>query len=303
MALLSLAALLTVALLWPEGEPAAASGVASVAGGDAHTCARTTTGEVQCWGLNDSGQVGDGSNTQRDAPVSVSGLGGAADAMDTGDYHTCALLAAGGVQCWGDNLNGQLGDGGNADSSTPVDVSGLASGVSDIALGGFHTCAVHGAGVQCWGLNDFGQLGDGSNDNSTSPVDVLGLGTVADLTGGRFHTCALTTTGGVKCWGLNDFGQLGDASNDNRSMPVDVSGLTSGVAAIGAGAFHTCAVTDSGGVKCWGNNENGQLGDGTMTSSNVPVDVCQDYDDIGLVCNQTFAGAVDIGGGLEHSCA
>ena len=154
--------------------------------------------------------------------------------------------------------------------------------------------------MECWGYNAWGQLGDGTTTTSTTPVDVSGLmsGVVAISAGGE-HTCALTSAGGVKCWGENGFGQLGDGTETTKTTPVDVSGLTSGVTAISAGGYHTCAMTSAGGVKCWGRNFSGQLGDGTQTNRTTPVDV------LGLarVTCTTNAGTVRLLPGLSGTPA
>jgi len=259
-----------------------------------HTCARTAGGGVMCWGYNWSGQLGDGTTTNRLTPVYVSGLANGVSAIAAGLGHTCALTAGGGVKCWGRNMEGQLGDGTTTDRLTPVDVSGLASGVSAIAAGNWHTCALTAVGVvKCWGYNGYGQLGDGTTTDRLTPVDVSGLTSgVSAITAGGGHTCALTAGGGVKCWGWNGFGQLGDGTTVRRLTPVSVSGLTSGVSAIAAGSSHTCALTAGGGVKCWGLNGDGQLGDGTTINRRTPVDVS------GLAI-WVFA----IAAGNSHNCA
>jgi alpha-tubulin suppressor-like RCC1 family protein len=164
-----------------------------------------------------------------------------------------------------------------------VNVLGLSTGNTLISAGYNHTCALTNTGaVKCWGENIYGQLGDGTNTDSYSPINVLGLGSgVIDLTNGYWHTCALTSTGGVKCWGENSGGQLGDGTTTDRWTPVDVQGLTSGVIAISAGRYHTCAVTSGGQMKCWGDSDQGQLGDGSAGYRTTPQDVisppCQVY--------------------------
>jgi alpha-tubulin suppressor-like RCC1 family protein len=249
--------------------------IAAVDLGESHTCIVMSSGEVKCWGRNDFGQIGDGTTTERHAPTDVVGLSLGVSATAAGRFHTCALSGTGGLKCWGQNWNGQLGDGTYVDRHTPVDVSGLTSGVSAVAAGFNHTCALMSTGgVKCWGWNPFGQVGDGTVTQRNTPVDVSGLASgVSAIAAGYDHTCALMSTGGVKCWGRNENGQLGDDTTTNQLTPVDVSGLTSGVTAVTGGQIHTCALMSTGGMKCWGGNNAGQLGDGTLDFRSTPVDV------------------------------
>jgi alpha-tubulin suppressor-like RCC1 family protein len=277
-----------------------AGGVRGITAGGHHTCALTRAGSVKCWGDNEDGQLGDGTHTTRWAPVNVSGLKSGVSAIAAGGSHTCALMASGGVKCWGYNSFGQLGDGTTTDRQTPVNVSGLTSGVSAIAAGGSHTCALTAAGgVKCWGNNGDAELGDGTTTERHTPVNVSGLASgvsaIAASDNG-WHTCALTTAGGVKCWGANEQGQLGDGTTTDRSTPVDVSGLATGVRSIAPGYLHTCALTASGGVTCWGYNSRGQLGDGTHTRRSTPVNVSGLASGVSAIA----AGGDEPGG---HTCA
>ena len=251
-------------------------GVASVSTGYVHSCALTTEGVVKCWGNNFHGQLGVGGavGNHQTAPMDVFNLSSGVTAMAAGDWHTCAVTATGGVRCWGENLVGQLGDGGCCiDRTAPVNVSGLSSGIVEVATGAVHTCAVTTAGgVKCWGRNTYGQLGDGTTTNHFTPGNVVGLNAgVVSVLMGNGHSCAVTATGGVTCWGRNNYGQLGDGTTTNQPLPVDVKGLASDVAAVGGGSTHTCALTAAGYVNCWGRNSDGQLGDGTSMNRTAPV--------------------------------
>ena len=179
----------------------------------------------------------------------------------------------------GTNVTGQLGDGTTTDSSVPVDVKGLGSGVAAISAGALPDLRPDQLqrGQVLGRQRRRAAWATARRRPVRVPVDVKGLGSgVAAISAGPYHTCALIRFAGAKCWGANGYGQLGDGTTANSSVPVDVRGLGNGVAAISAGGYnglHTCAVTDSGRVKCWGANGYGQLGDGTTTNSSVPVDV------------------------------
>ncbi len=265
----------------------------SVSTGAVHACVLTAGGGAKCWGYNDTGMLGDGTRHDRLQPVNVSGLSnGVADVQAVWD-HTCALTNSGGVKCWGHNGDGELGDGTRIQRLQPVAVNGLHSGVQAISLGFDSGCALTtGGGVQCWGYNGNGQLGDGTRSTRKNPVDVFGLTSgVAAISAGWDHTCALLNTGGVKCWGDNAFGEVGDGTHTDALKPVSVSGLSSGVAAVSAGYDHTCALLNTGSVKCWGNNATGELGDGTARSRKIPVPV------------HGLSSAASISAGYNHTCA
>ena len=252
------------------------SGVLAISAGSDHTCALMQTGGVKCWGSNGFGQLGDGTTTQKLIPEDVVGLGGAASAISAGDEHTCALMQNGGIKCWGDNGNGQLGDGtSNTVRNMPVNVSGLESGVSAVSAGGSYTCALlQTGGVKCWGYNGYGQVGDGTTSERDLAANVSGLTSgVSAISAGNSHTCALMQTGGVKCWGDNDYGELGNGTTSEQFAPVDVLGLGNAAVSISAGGGHTCAVLQTGGIACWGQNSFGELGNGITNNADTPVNV------------------------------
>jgi uncharacterized repeat protein (TIGR01451 family) len=249
------------------------SNATALAAGGQHSCARTTSGSVLCWGYNNYGQVGNGSSFQTAVtlPTTVLNLSNAI-AVAAGHDHSCAITTTNGARCWGYNLFGSLGDGTNSNRSQAVDVSGLSSGVTALAAGDYHTCAIVSGGLRCWGYNSNGQVGDNSTVNRTAPVNVSGLSSgVTAVAGGSLHTCAVVS-GEVQCWGDNTGGQLGTTTVSESHVPIAVSGV-SNATALALGDSHSCALINDGTVKCWGNNDNGQLGNGTTLSSTTPVNV------------------------------
>ncbi len=210
---------------------------------------------------------------QKAEAVTPAFTAGWAKQVSTGTDHTCALTIKGGVQCWGSNDHGQLGNGTRDGSLIPVDVVGLQQGVRAIAAGDYHTCAVTNEGVaKCWGNNDQGQLGDGTRIDATIPIAVTFLeGNVRSITASEEFSCALTDEGDAKCWGDNTFGNLGDGSTTDRLEPVDVVGLPKPIQGISQSAGGACAFGLSGSVYCWGDNTDGKLGDGTTERRLIPV--------------------------------
>lgn len=239
-------------------------------------CAITTTGEAYCWGNNNYGEVGDGTdgNTVEDA-VKVGGLTDV-KAISTGWGTTCAVAGTD-AYCWGNNEYGQLGIGDATEKvSTPKRVSGLGE-VTDISTAYGTTCAVSDGSAFCWGGNDNGQIGDGRTKARSTPVKVGDLADVTDIAVGGYHeqapdadndpnthtsnyfqtTCAVAG-GTAHCWGANRYGQLGDGTTDTRNMPSEVANLSK-VTAISTDWGSTCAISD-GKAYCWGDDDRSQLG-------------------------------------------
>ena len=289
----------------------------TIASGWLHTCAivRKT---LRCAGYNEHGELGNGTTSSTGSnptPFTIS-TPQAVKAVAAGGEDTCVLYTQNfGVACWGFNGYGQLGTGDTNDLDAPPGSTVPVSDVTSVVVGSAHVCALISDGsVSCWGWNGDGQLGNDQascdtnspdypdNCLSTTPVPVSGLGDVVQLAAGHDHTCALTSGGSVECWGDNGSGQLGNNEQGCQSnsqspcfnpTPVQVHGLGSGVAAIAAGQADTCALTDAGGVRCWGDNEFGQLGIGTGGIGSFSATPATAFS----------KGAAEIGMGWDHTCA
>lgn len=225
-----------------------------------HACALRESDSVVCWGGNNSGRLGDGTESNRPLPVAVTGLTDVVD-VSAGGSHTCAVLANGPVKCWGWNFRGQLGDGTTTKRSTPVTVTGLSSAVA-ISSGNQHTCAVLDNGqVWCWGYNYYGQLGSDIDDvtGSPTPLQVPGVANAVAIDALGDFNCATLSDGTARCWGKNETGQLGDGTFVSRHTSASPAGLT-GVMAFSGYGNNSCALIGDGSLKCWGANAQGQVG-------------------------------------------
>ncbi|MFF5206380.1 RCC1 domain-containing protein [Streptosporangium sp. NPDC000396] len=282
------------------GTVAGLSDITAVAAGNNHSLALRNDGTVWSWGSDNEGQLGNGgANADSSTPGQVLGTGGVGVltnvvAIAADGNHSLALLADGTVRAWGSDDEGQLGDGAAlADSPFPVQVLGtggvgVLSNVRRIAAGGVHSLALLADGtVRTWGRDDEGQLGNGGpNADSPFPVQVVGTGGpgvlsgVQRIAGGGNHSLALLNNGTVRSWGSDSDGQLGDGgANANSPFPVTVLGtggvgVLSGVFAIAAGGSHSLALASNQPVQAWGNNLNGQLGNGNAPNdSPFPVGI------------------------------
>ena len=257
-----------------------------------HACAVTTGGAAYCWGFNRAGGVGDTSGAElcvdesfttnpspcNTTPKVVAG-GLVFASVSPGWLHTCGITAVGQAYCWGYNGRGQLGNGDTTDAYGPVAVAGGLT-LASVDAGDLHTCGVAAGGAAyCWGSNLAGELGTqgtGSVDERR-PGLVYGGHSFASVTAGFLYTCAVASSGVGYCWGNGATGALGNGSLDDRGIPVpvsDVSSFTTVSASRNASyPLHTCGLTRSSEVYCWGQNDSGQLGDGTQTQSTVPVRV------------------------------
>lgn len=257
-------------------KPVAITSVKQISAGGEHVCALLANKTVSCWGRSDFGQLGDGSaNTpgsasRADTPQTVPGLGEVLE-VETGAYHTCAVLADRTIKCWGDNGHGQLGAPSPATSSTPLAVPGLED-VVHLALGTDFSCALLGSGaVACWGLGGSGQLGDGEDrpvDTWTStPVNVASASATKWLVARFAHVCLIDGANRVRCWGSGSQGELGDGvfhQEPPHATSPQTTVMLEGAEDLGLGTDTSCARLHDQSLWCWGYAVYGALGSGVV---------------------------------------
>lgn len=287
------------------------SGVEKVAMGSRHTCAIVAS-ELWCWGVKIYGQVGDGTTSflGQSTPIKIASLGTGVTDISLGENHTCAVKDNG-VWCWGLNSSGQLGDGTLVNRNVPTRALPDASAITALSLGNTHSCVISSGELKCWGSNRFGQMNDTLISTSKStPFTVFdATHQVTHLASGFLNVCVAKANKDVICWGGGMLGNGFVGSSVTWSSPEQVVGLATGVEKLsktellGDGShFQSCAI-QNGGLKCWGANASGFLGDGTTTSSRSPVTTFADgsgVTDVALISGtENASGCAVVNGGIQ----
>jgi alpha-tubulin suppressor-like RCC1 family protein len=309
----------------------------TVAAGDSSACAIATSGRAYCWGDNSLGQIGNGSRANKPTPTLVIGAQ-SFTSISVGGGHACALDVGGAAYCWGQDSSGQLGDARRVNSTTPIPVSsgGQAPAVfTSISAGYRHTCALAPGGTAyCWGNNDSAQVGNGGTGSADTPAAVAGGLQFVQISAGGDHSCGIAVGGAAYCWGSNAHGQLGTGAvgGGASSVPVPVAGGltfirisasqgTDTTTSRGAqrdttitatndtiitdkteksdGFGHTCGLTTTGAVYCWGDNSDLQLGVGPTTGGSGPIGFPLQVLGGELPGNVTFT---TVSAGTRHTC-
>jgi alpha-tubulin suppressor-like RCC1 family protein len=281
----------TLKMVTQSASVSIASGTLAL-GGYTH-CGIASDDKAYCWGYNGYGQIGDGTTTSRYTPTAVAQgampSGATFKSLTAGYYHICGIASDDKAYCWGYNGYGQLGDGGTGDRYNPMPVAqgAMPSGATfkSLTAGSWHTCGIASDDkAYCWGYNPYAQLGDGGTSNRYMPTAVAqgampSGAMVKSLSAGYYHTCSIASDDKAYCWGLNNNGHVGDGTTSGRSTPTAVaqgampSGAT--VKSVTAGMYNTCGIASDDKAYCWGNNDYGQIGDGTTSGRSTPTAVAQ----------------------------
>ncbi len=278
-------------------------GVVSLSSTKDHVCINQESGMIHCWGDGQHGKLTTNNDNDQNTPQPASTSSSFMPIEDTyyistATEHNCALTNSRQVYCWGEAEDYRLGHGSTSDSRIPVNVPfPNHRSVQMIATHSSHNCAlVDNGDVYCWGNNTDGQIGIGykSNDESYPRTSNLPEGSMGvAISVGDSFSCAVLGSGNITCWGGNDLGQLGDGTNTNTTSPSTFVTLGQGAISVSSGDSHSCAIMQDGRVACWGNNDYGQLGDGTLVDKNTPV--------YAQLPNAKSAVMIDVG--ISHTCA
>ena len=275
----------------PTGE------ITQIAAGDSHSAAVTKDGDLYMWGTNGSGQLGIQSNVASNIPVKVNNSSSTLPEKSVkyvalGTYHSAAITKYGSLYMWEYNNYGQLGNGSTTNSYTPVKIM---ENVAAVSLGDYHSAAITKDGsLYMWGENSDGQLGNGSTTNRSTPVKIME--NVATVSLGAWHSAAITKDGSLYMWGYNNYGQLGNGSSGNYEKSVSPIKIMENVAAVSLGAWHSAAITKDGSLYMWGENSDGQLGNGTTNNLTRPQRIAVNVQSVELYGSYTTAISKD--GGL-----
>ncbi len=286
--------------------------------GVSHNMALTKSGEVYTWGDNRYGQLGDGTQTNSTIPKDITSsfnlINDKIIKVSTGEVNSMALSEKGRIYIWGDNSNGQLGDGTQTNSTIPKDITSSFNLVNDkiveISSGNFYSMVLSEKGsVFTWGINGTGQLGNGTHYDIYIPVDItpnfnLSNDKIVKIAAGNFHSMALSEKGSIFTWGNNQFGQLGIGVTSDiafrvttpQNITLNFSLENDKIKEISVGFVHSMVLTEKGKIYSWGNNLSGQLVDGTTNNSILPIDITSNF-------NITDDEIVEISAEFLHSMA
>lgn len=261
-----------------------------------YVCAIKNDGTLWCWGSNDVGQIGDGTvGTDRNVPTRV-GTWSDWKSISTGSKTSCGIRNGGTLWCWGSNYYGQIGDNTSNGQKVPTQEDTGSTNWASVTAGAAHTCALKkDDSLWCWGSNYYGQLGNGTTDDKKIPTQIGNEKNWAMIAaGGTNYTCGLKKNGTLWCWGHNGFGQLGVGTYDGKNTPTQVGTDTDWMMIFtsrGVSLAYTCGVKNDGSLYCWGNNKDGQLGDGTTAKKLSPTKI------------SAISNVIDAALGKSHACA
>ena len=242
-----------------------------LASGSSHNAVIKNDGTLWVWGNNSDGQLGDGTNINRNRPIQI-GMNSDWKTVYTGSRRTFGIKNNGTLWGWGNNFDGQLGDGTTVTKTTPTQI-GIENDWEKLSIRSSHSLAIKKNGtLWAWGYNGAGQLGDGTTSSKLIPTQIGLSSNWKSISVGSDFSIALKTDGTLWGWGYNSFGQLGDGTNINKLTPIQI-GTSSNWESIATGDYYTLALKTDGTLWGWGNNSSGQIGDGTYTNKLIPTKI------------------------------